>query len=123
MENIWTEFLKIYGPAIIYAVITAIAGITAKAIAKLYNKYADSKEKRDVAKTVVMAVEQICKDMHGEAKFEKALEWLCALLQERGIEVTPLEARALIEAAVGEFNKVFDENVEPIQGGTAGGTT
>ena len=110
----WTKFFELYGPALVYALITAVAGLAAKGIAKLYNKYADTREKRDVAKTVVMAVEQIYKDIHGPEKFAKALGWLLELLKEKGIPITESEAKALIEAAVGEFNNVFYESVEPI---------
>lgn len=112
--DFWAKFFDLYGPALLYAFITAVAGLVAKGIAKLFNKYADTKEKRNVAKTVVMAVEQIYKDLHGPDKFAKALEWLLELLAEKGITITDSEAQALIEAAVGEFNKVFDEEVEPI---------
>lgn len=112
--DFWNVFIQTYGPAILYALITAIAGLVAKSIAKLYNKYADTKEKRDVAYTVVMAVEQIYKDLHGPDKFAKALDYLRMLLAERGIEISELEAKTLIEAAVGEFNNVFNETVEPL---------
>lgn len=111
----WTKFFELYGPALVYALITAVAGLAAKGIAKLYNKHADTREKRDVAKTVVLAVEQIYKDVHGPDKFAKALEWLLTILAERGIVITESEAQAYIEAAVGEFNKVFDEAVEPLK--------
>ena len=112
--DFWAKFFELYGPALLYAIITAVAGLAAKAIAKLYNKYADTKEKRDVAYTVVMAVEQIYKDLHGPDKFAKALDYLRMLLAERGIEISELEAKTLIEAAVGEFNNVFNETVEPL---------
>ena len=112
--DFWNVFIQTYGPALLYALITAVAGLVAKGIAKLYNKYADTQEKRNVAYTVVMAVEQIYKDLHGPDKFAKALDWLLELLKEKGITITESEAKALIEAAVGEFNKVFDEEVEPI---------
>ena len=36
------------------------------------------------------------------------------MLAAKGIPVTELEARMLIESAVGEFNRVFDKTVEPL---------
>lgn len=114
MSSIFTEFLKTYGPALVYALVTAVAGLLGRAIAKIYNDHVNSAEKRAVAKTVVLAVEQIYKDLHGPEKFNKALDGLVQILAEKGITITDLEARALIEAAVGEFNNVFQENVEPL---------
>jgi len=107
-------FFAMYGMPILYAVITAAAGAAATWIGKAYNKWVNSREKRAVAKTVVMATEQIYKDLHGEEKYNKALQALAEMLAQKGIPVTELEARMLIEAAVGEFNRVFDETVEPL---------
>lgn len=112
--NFWTQFFGIYGMPILYALLTALAGIAATGVAKAYNKIANSREKRAVAKTVVLAVEQIYKDLHGEEKYLKALQSLVEILGEKGIPITELEARMLIESAVGEFNEVFKDNVEPL---------
>lgn len=112
--DFWTQFFGIYGMPILYALLTALAGIAATGIAKAYNKIANSREKRAVAKTVVLAVEQIYKDLHGEEKYLKALQSLVEILGEKGIPITELEARMLIESAVGEFNEVFKDNVEPL---------
>ena len=112
--DFWAHFFEIYGMPILYALLTALAGVAATGIAKAYNKIANSREKRAVAKTVVLAVEQIYKDLHGEEKYLKALQSLVEILGEKGIPITELEARMLIESAVGEFNEVFKENVEPL---------
>ena len=114
MSEFWNVFFQNYAPAILYAVITAVAAIVAKSVTAIYNKVANTKEKREVAKIVVMAVEQIFKTLHGPEKFEKALEYLLQLLTEKGISITELEAKTLIEAAVGEFNNVFQDEVEPL---------
>ena len=74
---------------------------------KLAQKYVNTQTKKDVARTVVQAVEQIYKDLHGEEKLAKALEAASEILTEQGIHVTGLELRTLIEDAVGEFNGVF----------------
>lgn len=104
------NFISEYGTTILYAILTAIGsylGIWAK---KLYTKYVNDKTKQAVAKTVVQAVEQLYKDLRGEEKLEKALEAAADMLTERGITVTDLELRILIEAAVGEFNKAFEKD-------------
>ena len=58
----------------------------------------------------MLAVEQIYKDLNGPEKFEMALQSMTDILNEKGITITALEARMLIEAAVGEFNNVFFES-------------
>lgn len=114
MGDFMRIFFEMYGMPLLYALITALAGAAATAIAKAYNKWMNSREKRAVAKTVVMATEQIYKDLHGEDKYNKAMQALAEMLAAKGIPVTELEARMLIESAVGEFNRVFDNAVEPL---------
>lgn len=101
------DFINEYGTTILYAVITAVGsyiGIVAK---NLYTKYINDKTKENVAKTVVQAVEQIYKELHGEEKLNVALDSAADMLEQKGISVTELELRMLIEAAVGEFNEAF----------------
>lgn len=114
MGDFMRLFFEMYGMPLLYALITALAGAAATAIAKAYNKWINSREKRAVAKTVVMATEQIYKDLHGEDKYNKAMQALAEMLAAKGIPVTELEARMLIESAVGEFNRVFEYTVEPL---------
>lgn len=100
-------FISDYGTTILYAVLTAIAGYLGVVVKRLYEKYINDKTKQAVAKTVVQAVEQIYKDLHGEDKLNKALESMSDMLAEKGIQITDLEMRMLIEAAVAEFNEAF----------------
>ena len=46
------------------------------------------------------------------AKLQKALEAASEMLANKGITVTDIELRMLIEAAVGEFNDAFNRDVE-----------
>ena len=104
------NFISEYGTTILYAILTAIGGYLGIWAKKLYTKYVNDKTKQAVAKTVVQAVEQLYKDLRGEEKLEKALEAAADMLAERGITLTDLELRILIEAAVGEFNKAFEKD-------------
>lgn len=103
------EFISAYGMEILYAIVTALAGWLAVAIKSLVTKYLDNKTKKDVASTVVKAVEQIFKDLHGEEKLKKAIEYMADMLTSKGIKASEVEIIVLLEAAVGEFNKVFEE--------------
>lgn len=103
------EFISTYGMEILYAIVTALAGWLAVAVKGLVTKYLDNKTKKDVAATVVQAVEQIFKDLHGEEKLKKAIEYMADMLTSKGIKASEVEIIVLLEAAVGEFNKVFEE--------------
>ena len=106
------EFISTYGMEILYAVITAVAGWLAVAVKSLVTKYLDNKTKKDVASTVVKAVEQIYKDLHGEDKLKKAITYMSDMLTSKGIKASEVEILVLLEAAVGEFNKVFESDAQ-----------
>ena len=101
------DFINEYGTTILYAILTAIGGYLGIVVKNLYTKYVNDKTKEAVAKTVVQAVEQIYKDLHGTEKLNKAIYSAAEMLEQKGIAVTELELRMLIEAAVGEFNEAF----------------
>ena len=111
MEDVLMQYLlKILG-----YVLSAAAVWLGYELKKLANRHVNTQTKKDVARTVVQAVEQIYKDLHGEDKLNKALETASEMLTEQGIHVTGLELRTLIEDAVGEFNGVFwTENVPTV---------
>lgn len=102
------EIINTYGMQIIGTILTALAGVVAMAAKNLATKYINTKVKRDIARTVVQGVEQLYKNLSGEEKLGKALEAAADMLTANGITVTDLELRMLLEAAVGEFNDVFN---------------
>lgn len=106
--DIFTQFINEYGTTILYTILTALAGYIGIWVKSLYTKYINDKTKRDVVKTCVSAVEQLYKDLHGEEKYNKVVESVSEMLMEKGITITDLELKMLIEAAVGEFNEVFN---------------
>ena len=119
------EFIKLfiseYGTTILYAILTALAGYIGIVAKRLYTKYVNDMTKQAVAKTVVQAVEQIYTDLHGEEKLNKALEAASEMLAEKGITITDLEMRMLIEAALAEFNRAFEKEGSDSNEDTADG--
>ena len=105
----FVEFINEYGLKIISTIVTAIFGYCGIVLKNLVKKFLNDKTKRAVAKTVVQYVEQVYKDLHGEDKLNEALKAAAAMLAEKGITVTDLELRVLIEAAVAEFNEAFNK--------------
>ena len=106
--EILKEFMNEYATTILYAIVTAIAGYIGIVLKNLYQKYVNDKTKKAVAKTVVNAVEQLYKDLHGQEKYDKAVEAMSQMLSDKGITISDIEIKMLIEAAVAEFNGVFD---------------
>ena len=102
-----TEFINQYGTTILYALVTAIGGYIGIAVKNLYEKYVNDKTKRMVAKSAVQFVEQVYKELHGEQKLNEALVAAEEMLAEKGIAISSLELRVLVEAAVAEFNDAF----------------
>lgn len=108
----FAEFINTYGMQLMYAIITAIAGYIGIVVKNLVTKYLNDKTKREVAKDAVKFVEQVCKNLHGEEKLNEALLAAAEMLAEKGITITDLELRVLVEAAVAEFNKAFEKKAE-----------
>lgn len=92
---------------ILLALILAFCGILGSQIKKLYTKYVNTEIKQAVARTAVRFVEQVYRDLHGEAKLKEAIDKAVELLAVYGITITETELVALLEAAVNEFNNSF----------------
>lgn len=105
------EIINAYGVKIIGAILTAVASVVALAAKSLATKYINTKVKQDVARIVVQGVEQLYQHLGGPEKLEIALDTAAEMLTAQGIKVTELELRMLLEAAVGEFNNIFDRGL------------
>lgn len=105
----FAEFFELYGMEILAAIATAIGGAIAIVAKNLYKKFVDDQTKKDVVKTVVQGIEQVYQDLHGEEKLNVAMENASEMLAIKGVEISKFELHMLIEAAVGEFNDVFNK--------------
>jgi len=110
-ESFLIDFINQYGMTILYAIVCAIGSAVALGVKSLLKKYVNDKTKKTIAKTVVAAVEQMYKELGGEEKLNLAITSMTEMLAEKGITVTELEIRMLLEAAVGEANDVFKKHV------------
>lgn len=105
MQQITSEILI----PILATAITALAGYIGLQSKAMYQKHIDDKTKESVVKTVVKAVKQLYKDLNGEEKLAKAIENITDMLNEKGITVSELEIRMLIESAVEELKESATE--------------
>lgn len=104
----FADFINTYGAELLYTALVAIAGYIGTTIKKIVTEYINDKTKQALAKTVVQFVEQVYKDLNGEEKLNAALSAFSEMLAEKGITISDLEMRMLLEAAVAEFNDAFN---------------
>lgn len=114
--DILNDFISQYATQILYTVLVAVAGLIGAAAKSIYKKHINDKTKQAVVKTCVQAVEQLYKDLHGEKKYAEVVKSATEMLEQKGIAITELELKMLIEAAVGEFNEVFKSTDEEGKG-------
>ena len=110
-ENFFIAFINQYVMTILYAIICAIGSAVALGLKSLLKKYVNDKTKKSIAKTVVAAIEQMYKDLAGEEKLNLAIKSMSEMLAEKGITISEIEIRMLLEAAVGEAKNVFKDHV------------
>ena len=103
--NLFKEFIKQYGVTLLYTILTSIASYIGLKIKNIYERDITNKNKKEIVETCVKATEQVYKDLHGQAKYNKAIESITAMLNERGITMTDLEIKMLIEATCQSFVK------------------
>lgn len=101
-----------YGREIVTLFVTVIFGGLGLACKKIYKAYVTDKTKEAIAKTAAKCVEQVWKTIHGPEKLKKALEYAETMLSKKGIPFDAEEMEILIEAAVAEFNKAFEKEVD-----------
>ena len=106
--ELFIQFINEYGTTILYTVLTALFGYFGIVAKKYFDKWFNTKEKKEIAKEVVKFTEQVYKTLHGQEKLDKAMEAMAQMLEEKGITITELEMKVLLEAAVAEFNKAFE---------------
>lgn len=109
MLDILQEIVSTY---LIPAVITALGGFITwigTKIKKIYEEKVKSEEVRDIVRSVVKYVERTMTSAKGEEKFNEALKQVSEWLGSKGIEISDVEMRLLIESAVNELPKTSKE--------------
>lgn len=77
-----------------------------------YNEKVNTQIKKDVVDTTVAWVQQMYYALDGDEKLSRAMSRASELLTEKGIPVTDVELRTLIESAVYGLKKGFYETEE-----------
>lgn len=92
-----------------FVLITGIIGYVAAYIRSVYKKYVTNQTVKDVVEMSVKYVEQKFTNLKGQQKYEKAIEKIQQLLENKGIEVDYEEIDILIESSVYTFTNQFVE--------------
>ena len=103
--SVFSAFLSEYGPTLLSALVTAVFGYLGMVAKRLWENYATDRTREAVVNTCVKAVEQLYRDLSGEEKLDKAIASASEILAGKGITVSELELRLLIESAVLEYKK------------------
>lgn len=106
----FAEFVQTYAPTVLYSVLVAIAGFLGACAKRVWERISADQTKRDVAETVVKAVEQMYRNLHGDEKKQKAIDGIRQMLDAKGISIADIEIEMLLEAAVAEFNAQCKKN-------------
>lgn len=104
--NHW-EILYPYINQLLLALLCAVCAWAGSWVRMYLSRFHWDGAKITAARTAAQCVEQVYRDLHGEAKLRKALEKAELLLRSRNIPFDAEEMTILIEAAVSEFNKSF----------------
>ena len=106
-QEILNQVLSILLPALA----TLIAGwfaVLGNKIKIAYEEKINTQIKKQMVQLTVEYVEQVYKAMNGEEKLQKAIEQASIVLAEKGILISEVELRMLIEAAVYGLNQGFN---------------
>ena len=111
-----SDFLDAYGLSILYAVLTAFGAWLGLQIKNLYDRYITDKRTQEIVEIAVKAVEQIYHACDGETKYAECVKAASEMLANKGITLTELELKMLIESTVASFNYGFGGKKEANNG-------
>lgn len=106
------EFISTYGVQILYTLLSMAATALATWVGRIYKEKVNDETKRKVVRTCCKAVEQLYQDLKGAEKYDKAVENIVAMLDEKGITITELEIKMLVEEVCADFNEAVRKEVE-----------
>jgi hypothetical protein len=99
------EFISNYGVEILNTILVAVVTFLGTQIKRIYENYVNDKTKKQVVEDTVKYVEQIYTDIKGEEKLNKAIESATQILNEKGISITEIELRVMIESVCNSFKE------------------
>lgn len=112
LDQIMTELQPIIVNASV-VILTTVGGVLGKMVYNWIKEKIDTEQKEKIVNTTVKYVNQLYKDMNGDDKLNQAQNAIIEQLNQKGIKITDLELRVMIEAAVNSFkDTVVDGKVD-----------
>ena len=99
------EFISNYGVEILNTILVAVVTFLGTQIKRIYENFVNDKTKKQVVEDTVKYVEQIYTDIKGEEKLNKAIESATQILNEKGVSITEIELRVMIESVCNSFKE------------------
>ncbi len=107
----FAEFISTYGTTILYTLLSAAATAIGAWIGRVYKEKVNDETKRKVVKTCCKAVKQLYADLNGAEKYDRAVAFIVDMLGEKGITITELEIKMLIEEVCSDFVDAAKEEI------------
>lgn len=104
---------------LIPALATLLAGwfaILGQRIKAKYDEKVNTEVKKSVVNDTVQYIQQVYKSLDGASKLQHAIEQASLVLNQKGISVSEVELKMLIESAVYGMNKGFYETEKLAEG-------
>lgn len=115
MEELMTQLQPLIINAAV-VILTALGSWVGVKIKQVYTDKVNTETKQKVVETTCRYVNQLYKDLDGPAKLEKAQAEIIEQLNSKGVKITELELRVLIEAAVNGFKDgVNTQNITTVE--------
>lgn len=108
----WNEIWSGIVFPLILTALTGVAGYIGLRLRAKYEEHVNTETKERIVRICVKAAEQLYHELSGEEKLAKAEEAAVEMLRDKGIPITELELRALVESVVCEFNYGFSAKIE-----------
>jgi len=105
-------FVYTYGSQILLLILCILFGSLGFLARRVADRFLTDESKRKIVRTVVMYVEQVFKDLHGQEKMDAFLAKASELLTSKGIPFTLEELKIMAEAVLAEFNKAFEKPID-----------
>ena len=105
--QLFMDFINTYGLTILYAVLTAAGAWLGTQFKNIYDRYITDKRAREIVEIAVKAVEQIYHACDGETKYAECVKAASEMLANKGIVLSDIELKMLIESTVASFNYGF----------------
>lgn len=102
--TVFKIFLQNYGTDIIYTILMAIATFIGGMIKAKYTSRQNDKIKRETVEYCVKAGEQLYRDLGGPEKFARVSKNIIEILNQKGIKISEIEMKMMIESVVSQFN-------------------